>query len=106
MSVIVKDYPAGQEVALQENLVSVCLEQMNDNDTELRLWIIICLAKLWERYDKARWCGVRDSAHEKLYVFLKDQEPEVSFSSSVDKSYKSHEDAKGALLCGKLWKLV
>lgn len=79
MSVILKDYLPGQEVALQENLVSVCLEQMNDSYVLLRLWAIICLAKLWERYDKARWCGVRDSALEKLYVFLKDQDPQVSY---------------------------
>lgn len=77
MAVIVKDYPPGQEVALQENLVSVCLEQMTDNNVLLRLWVVICLARLWQRYDKARWCGVRDSAHEKLYVLLKDREPEV-----------------------------
>jgi regulator-associated protein of mTOR len=78
MSVIVKNYLPGQEVALQENLVAVCLEQMSEDSAQLRLWIIICLAKLWERYDKARWCGVRDSAHEKLYVYLKDVQPEVS----------------------------
>lgn len=78
MSVILKNYLPGQEVALQENLVTVCLEQMNDSYVLLRLWVIICLAKLWERYDKARWCGVRDSALEKLYVYLKDKNPEVS----------------------------
>ena len=79
MSVIVKNHPAGQEVALQKNLVAICLEQMNDSDAQLRLWIVICLANLWERYDKAKWCGVRDSAHEKLHVHLKDEEPEVGF---------------------------
>ncbi|XP_065210456.1 regulatory-associated protein of mTOR isoform X2 [Planococcus citri] len=77
MAVIVQDYPPGQELALQENLVSICLEQINDANIQLKLWTIICLAKLWERYDKARWCGVRDSAHEKLFVLLKDKEPEV-----------------------------
>lgn len=77
MTVIVKDYLPGQEVALQENLVSICLEQINDSNVQLKLWTIICLAKLWERYDKARWCGVRDSAHEKLFVLLKAKEPEV-----------------------------
>lgn len=77
MTVIVKDYLPGQEVALQENLVSVCLEQINDSNIQLKLWTIICLAKLWERYDKARWCGVRDSAHEKLFCHLKAKEPEV-----------------------------
>lgn len=87
MAVIVQDYPPGQELALQENLVSICLEQINDANVQLKLWTIICLAKLWERYDKARWCGVRDSAHEKLFALLRDNEPEVRnecfFSSSI-----------------------
>jgi len=34
--------------------------------------------KVWTNYDAARWCGVRDSAHEKLYPFLADPVPEVS----------------------------
>lgn len=29
-----------------------------------------------------RWCGVRDSAHEKLYDLLKDPVPEVSSYTS------------------------
>ena len=37
-------------------------------------------AKVWTNYDAARWCGVRDSAHEKLYPFLMDPVPEVFFS--------------------------
>lgn len=37
----------------------------------------ICLARLWDHYDKARWTGVRDIAHEKLYTLLQDPCPEV-----------------------------
>ena len=81
MSVIVKNYLPAQEIALQENLVTVCLDQMNDRNILLRLWAIICLAKLWERCDKARWCGVRNTALEKLYVYLADKEPEVGISN-------------------------
>lgn len=32
---------------------------------------------MWTNYDNARWCGVRDSAHEKLYKLLSDPVPEV-----------------------------
>lgn len=32
---------------------------------------------LWENFEKARWSGVRDLAHEKLYPLLKDPIPEV-----------------------------
>uniref|UniRef100_A0A8D8TJF2 Regulatory-associated protein of mTOR n=1 Tax=Cacopsylla melanoneura TaxID=428564 RepID=A0A8D8TJF2_9HEMI len=77
LSCIVHNHLPGQEVALQGSLVSVCLEQVNDKHHLLRQWLVICLARLWNNYDKARWCGVRDSAHEKLYALLKDPIPEV-----------------------------
>lgn len=34
--------------------------------------------QIWTNYDAARWCGVRDSAHEKLYCLLDNPVPEVS----------------------------
>ncbi|XP_063240592.1 LOW QUALITY PROTEIN: regulatory-associated protein of mTOR [Bacillus rossius redtenbacheri] len=77
LACIVHGYPAGQEAALQGSLVSVCLEQLGDPDPLLRRWLAVCLGRLWADYDKARWCGVRDSAHEKLYTLLQDPEPEV-----------------------------
>lgn len=74
---IVNNYPQGQEVALQGSLVSICLEQLGDQNPLLRQWLAICLGRLWTNYDKARWCGVRDIAHEKLYNLLSDPVPEV-----------------------------
>lgn len=59
------------------NLVSICLEQLGDANPLLRQWLCLCLARLWHNYDKARWCGVRDIAHEKLFTLLKDPVPEV-----------------------------
>uniref|UniRef100_A0A6M2DI61 Putative guanine nucleotide binding protein mip1 n=1 Tax=Xenopsylla cheopis TaxID=163159 RepID=A0A6M2DI61_XENCH len=77
LACIVNNYPPGQEAALQGSLVSVCLEQLNDSNEILRQWLAICLGRLWQRYEKARWSGVRDLAHEKLYTLLLDPVPEV-----------------------------
>ena len=35
------------------------------------------LFQVWTDFDNARWCGVRDRAHEKLSKLLSDPEPEV-----------------------------
>lgn len=43
----------------------------------LKQWLAICLGKLWYKYDAARWCGVRDSAHDKVAPLLWDEIPEV-----------------------------
>lgn len=77
LACMVDHYPCGQEAALQGSLVSTCLVQLNDSSPLLRQWLAITLGRLWRSYDKARWCGVRDSAHEKLYILLKDPSPEV-----------------------------
>lgn len=74
---IVHNFPLGQKNALQGRLVSICLEQINDQCASLRQWLAICLGHLWQNYDKARWSGVRDLAHEKLYPLLQDPVPEV-----------------------------
>ncbi|XP_019699169.1 regulatory-associated protein of mTOR isoform X1 [Harpegnathos saltator] len=78
---IVNDYRPGQVAANHGNLVSICLEQLGDTNPLLRQWLCLCLARLWHNYDKARWCGVRDIAHEKLFMLLKDPVPEVRAAS-------------------------
>lgn len=77
MSCIVRDYPLGQEVAYQANLITHCLEQLDDNDPMLRRWLAICLGTFWDNYEDARWYGVRSCAHDKLYTLLEDPDPEV-----------------------------
>lgn len=96
---IVHNFPLGQANALQGSLVSICLEQINDRCATLRQWLAICLGHLWQNYDKARWSGVRDLAHEKLYPLLQDPVPEVraaavyalgTFISSQQKDRTEH----------------
>ncbi|KAF5293532.1 hypothetical protein FQA39_LY03017 [Lamprigera yunnana] len=77
LACIVNNFRDGQEAARQGSLVSICLEQLSDPSPTLRQWVAICLARLWDHYDKARWTGVRDIAHEKLYTLLQDPCPEV-----------------------------
>ncbi|XP_065167267.1 regulatory-associated protein of mTOR isoform X2 [Atheta coriaria] len=81
LACIVKNFKDGQEAASKGALVSICLEQLDDNSSKLRQWVAICLGRLWDNFDKARWTGVRDSAHEKLYTLLQDPCPEVRASA-------------------------
>lgn len=74
---IVDNYPAGQEAALQGSMISICLEQLNDGSPRLAQWACVALGRLWRGYDAARWSGVRDLAHEKLYPLLHHPHPEV-----------------------------
>lgn len=50
---------------------------VGESDAELRRWVCICLGLTWADFPSARWCGVRDSAHEKIYSILDDPNPEV-----------------------------
>ncbi|XP_052856636.1 regulatory-associated protein of mTOR [Drosophila gunungcola] len=77
LSSIVHNFLLGQTSALQGPLLSICLEQLNDGSWLLRQWLAICLGMLWQNFEKARWSGARDLAHEKLYVLLRDAIPEV-----------------------------
>ncbi|KAL3211196.1 hypothetical protein MRX96_000875 [Rhipicephalus microplus] len=77
MSCIVANYPSGQEAALKGNVIALCTEQLTDSHPRLRQWLAICLGRTWNGYTAARWCGIRDSAHEKLSTLLADPVPEV-----------------------------
>lgn len=74
---MVHNFPLGQELALMESLVSICLVQLGDESHTLRQWLAICLGHLWQNFSKARWSGARDLAHEKLYPLLQDKVPDV-----------------------------
>lgn len=63
---------------MQSNVISLCLSQLEEPNSLLQQWLAICLGKLWRKYDAARWCGVRDSAHDKLKALLWHDIPDVS----------------------------
>ncbi len=74
---IVRNYRTGQQAALQANSVATCLEALDEKDRELKRWVCICLGLTWADFSSARWCGVRDSAHEKIYSLLDEPDAEV-----------------------------
>jgi len=74
---IVRDYNQGQKASMQSNSIAMCLEALGESDSELRRWVCLCLGLTWADFPAARWCGVRDSAHEKIYEILDDPNPEV-----------------------------
>lgn len=78
---LVYKFDQGQANALKGQLVSICLEQINDPNPILRKWFAICLGNLWHNNEAARWSGARDLAYEKLYTLLKDPVPEVRAST-------------------------
>jgi regulator-associated protein of mTOR len=77
----VRNFARGQDLAHQNNLIATCLEQLNDPNPLLRQWLCICLGLIWNNHRNARWCGVRDSAHEKLFDLLYDPAPDVRASA-------------------------
>lgn len=85
LSNIVRNYPQGQQAGLQSNSIATCLLALEDIDTSgsntsisnLHKWVCICLGLTWQDFPNARWCGVRDSAHEKIASILGDSNPEV-----------------------------
>ncbi|CAI9740062.1 regulatory-associated protein of mTOR-like isoform X1 [Octopus vulgaris] len=77
LATIVNNYPQGQKATFQGNVISICLEQLHDSNPHFRQWLALCLGKVWMNYESARWCGVRDLAHEKLSNLLTDSVPEV-----------------------------
>ena len=70
--------PSPKERSLQSGVVALCLGQLEEPNPVLRQWLAICLGRLWQNYDTARWYGARDNAHEKLISLLWDEVPDVS----------------------------
>lgn len=85
LATIVHNFPEGQHKAEKENLISICLEHLDDPEPVLRQWLAIAVGRVWDKYEKARWRGVRDNAHEKLYDILQDPVPEVKQTQPVRK---------------------
>ncbi|XP_040567507.1 regulatory-associated protein of mTOR [Lepeophtheirus salmonis] len=74
---MVYNYKIGQRQAEHGNLISICLEQLDDHEPVLRQWLAIALGRVWDNHEPAKWRGARDNVHERLYELLNDPFPEV-----------------------------
>jgi len=77
LSSIVHGYKPGQDEAKDGNLITLCLNELDDQDPVLRQWLAICLGRIWDKHEDARWRGARDNAPEQLFNLLSDPVPEV-----------------------------
>merc|ERR1719225_648926 len=69
---VVKGFRAGQDEAVAGNLISICLNEMEEGEPVLKQWLAICLGRLWDRHEDARWRAARCNAPESLEVLLGD----------------------------------
>ena len=93
----VRNYKQGQDEAVSGHLISICLNELEDNDPTYRQWLVraelyrnfaelyhtcvcvqvICLATCWDNHEEARGTATRDNAPDKLETLLADPNPEV-----------------------------
>lgn len=77
LTVIMDGCRPGQEACLSVSLMPLCLRLLGDGDSLLRRWAALCVAKLWENMDEAKWVAAQSNAPERLYALLEDPSPEV-----------------------------
>eukprot|EP00731_Ephydatia_muelleri_P028434 Em0020g78a len=77
LAMIVNKYTKGQEECFKNDIIRLCLQQL-DNPTALyRQWLALCLGRVWRNFDAAKRHAVEMSAHTRLYPLLWDENPEV-----------------------------
>merc|ERR1719167_2197961 len=77
LATVVQGYKQGQEEAVAGNLISICLNEIEDADPVYKQWLAICLGTLWDKNEEARLRATRCNAPESLEALLLDPTPEV-----------------------------
>jgi regulator-associated protein of mTOR len=73
LAMLCHDYEPGQNVCNQTEIMSYCLEHLQNNDNPLlRQWACLCISQLWNDLPEAKWRGIRENAHQKLCTLVKD----------------------------------
>lgn len=77
ISVICKNYLPGQKSCLPQYVHKICINLLQDPEEEVRKWVCLCLANLWENFDDAKRIVVEDKVPQILGTTLSDDHPEV-----------------------------
>ena len=77
LSVFCRDFPAGQQACLANDLLPALLPYLSDQDSLLRQWTCICMANFWSSFPDAKWAAINANAHGQLTACLVDPVPEV-----------------------------
>ncbi|KAG2387137.1 hypothetical protein C9374_002172 [Naegleria lovaniensis] len=78
LSVIADRFIPGQQACLKyKNLFDVCAAQLIEQDSLLRKWACLLIAKLLEDFDEAQEVAIKVGTHDKILHLLNDDVPEV-----------------------------
>uniref|UniRef100_M4B985 Raptor N-terminal CASPase-like domain-containing protein n=1 Tax=Hyaloperonospora arabidopsidis (strain Emoy2) TaxID=559515 RepID=M4B985_HYAAE len=77
ISVICNGYLPGQKSCLPQYLHKICINLLQDPEEDVRKWVCLCMAKLWENFDDAKRIAVEDQVPRILDTKLRDDRPEV-----------------------------
>lgn len=78
LAMLCKDYKNGQMLCNQTDIMSYCLEHLENKGNDLlRHWACLCLSQLWQSLPEAKWRGIRENAYVKLAALTKDPSTDV-----------------------------
>lgn len=77
LSVICDNCVQGQKSCLSQYLHKICSNMLMDSNEDVRKWVCLCLAKLWENYEDAKRVAIDDQVPRILSLRLSDERPEV-----------------------------
>ena len=65
----------GQDEAMAGNLISICLNEMEEADTVFKQWLAICLGTRWDEHEEARLRATHCNAPKIPEALLVDPAP-------------------------------
>lgn len=73
LAMLCKNYRQGQNVCMTTEIMSYCLIHLQNADNPLlRQWACLCISQLWNEFPEAKWRGIRENAHQKLCILVRD----------------------------------
>jgi regulator-associated protein of mTOR len=78
LAMLCKGFKPGQIVCNSTDIMTYCLQHITHPENPLlRQWSCLCISQLWRDLPEAKWRGIRENAHLKLALLIRDQCPEV-----------------------------
>ncbi|KAF1324552.1 Regulatory-associated protein of mtor, partial [Globisporangium splendens] len=83
LSVICDNCIQGQKGCLSQYLHKICSNMLADANEDVRKWVCLCLAKLWENFEDGKRVAIDEQMPRILSLRLGDERPEVRAAAAV-----------------------
>ena len=77
LSVICNGHEEGKKAVLNANPFPIIRFHLLADDNQVRLWMCLLCAVLWQNYEEAKMAAIREGIMDKLKLLLRDSVPEV-----------------------------